>query len=140
VNGLKGSGLNRRGAMKTSPVALGYVRVPIGAPPGTALARSVLVAGLAAGRGWTVAELFVEDDTERPLLAFTSLLVAARMYRPVAVLLSGPSDLGSTPAGALAMRARIEREICVPVLVASTPASTPAPPPVSEHSAPRWLR
>jgi hypothetical protein len=143
VSGVRGYGGRGRPVVHASELAaqaLGYVRVPEGAPVGEALARSVQVVGLAVGRGWRVGELFVEDDPTRPLLAFTSLVAAARLCRPVAVLLSGPDDLGSSPASVSALRAKMEREIGVPVLVAGSAVLTLAVGPLPVRRAGEWLR
>jgi hypothetical protein len=109
-------------AVAAAAEAFGYVRVPQGAPRSVELARARQVAVLAVALGWRIGELFVERDPTQPLLAFTELLAAARLGRPVAVLLSGPDALGPSSAGASALRGMIERQIGVPVLVAPSPA------------------
>lgn len=94
------------------PTALGYVRL---APGGAAVPVTAGMAGLEAfarKQGWTLGEVFVDDQFGRPMVAWASLTVAARNLHVAAVLVPDVPGLRPETETALEyLRSRCARQI-----------------------------
>jgi hypothetical protein len=107
------------------PVLFGYQRVRAsGSAEEVAKGRDALVA-FAIREGFALAEVFVEQDLDRPCSALTAMIESARRSDVSVVAVPTAADLGRLPRVQWLMRHRLEREAGVRVLVVERAAEPP---------------
>jgi hypothetical protein len=102
------------------PLVLGYVRIRIGAVPGTVERSRLILVEFAVREGFTLEEIFMDEDENRSCAGLAGVIEAARRRRPVAVLVPHLGHLGLDARVQETMRSRMERESGVRVLPVSS--------------------
>lgn len=103
------------------PLLLGYQRIRIGTNERDAVRVRRELKAFAQREGFTLGEIFVDRNENRPFSALAALVVLARRLGAASIAVNGLDDLALDAAAAKAMRTRVEREAQVPVLVAGGP-------------------
>src|SRR4051794_22185413 len=124
------------------PVAFGYLRVPPSLPRVVGAERVRTLAAVAHRCGWVLGETFVDDEPDRPLLAYRHLraatLAAVRDHSaPVAVLVVSETEFADAGQEADALRADPERVTGIPVVVTSALRLPDDDPQLQDHP-PGW--
>jgi hypothetical protein len=99
------------------PILFGYQTVRLSTTPTEIAEGRRSLRQFAAQEGFALAEIFVEQDINRPCSALVALIESAVRTRVAAIAVPTPSDLGRLPRVQGLTRARLEREAGVPVLV-----------------------
>jgi hypothetical protein len=99
------------------PVLFGYQCVRLGTPPDQVVRGRRLLAEYAAREGFALAEVYVDDDVNRPDSALVALIAAATRGGVAAVAVPTLEDLGRLPRVRRLWRERLQREAGVRVLV-----------------------
>jgi hypothetical protein len=101
----------------TKPLLFGYLRLRITDANERAARARRLLADFAEREGFTLAEVYVEADENRPCSALAQLIHSVRRWDGAAVAVPELDDLGGTEQARREMRVRLRREAGVPVLV-----------------------
>jgi hypothetical protein len=107
------------------PVMFGYQCVRIGTPSDQVVRGRRLLAEYAAREGYALAEIYVDEDVNKPCSALAALIAAAQRGGVDAVAVPTHEDLGRLPRVRQLTRARLQRETGVRVLIVE-PVSTPS--------------
>jgi hypothetical protein len=120
------------------PVTFGYVRIPASWPAVAGMERIRTLEAVARRCGWVLGEAFVEDEPDRPLLAYRHLRAAVRDdSAPVAVLVVSETEFADAVEESRALRTDLERVTGVPVVITSILRLPDESPPVTGR-APGW--
>lgn len=111
----------RTGATLAQPLLFGYVRVRITDRPGRAAAAQRLIRDFAEREGYTLAQVYVEENENSPCAALAQLIAAVRRWEGTAVAVPDRQDLGSYVPAQHQLRRRLLHEAGVPVIVITGP-------------------
>jgi hypothetical protein len=101
----------------TKPLLFGYLRLRITDASERAPRARRLLAEFADREGYTLAEVYVEADENRPCSALSELIHAVRRWDGAAIAVPELGDLGSNEDVRRELRTRLRRETGVPLLV-----------------------
>ena len=99
------------------PLLFGYMRLRITDAGDRAASARRLLAEFADREGFTLAEVYVDADENRPCAALSQLIHSVRRWDGAAVAVPALGDLGGTVHARRELRDRLQRELGVPVLV-----------------------
>lgn len=102
------------------PILLGYQTVRVGTPQFEVARGRRVLAKYAAREGFALAEIFVDQDPNRPCSAMAALIEVARRSGVAAIVVPTLTDLGRLPRVQRLTRERLEREAGVRVLIAES--------------------
>jgi hypothetical protein len=114
----------RTGETMTQPLLFGYVRVRITDGPGRAASAQRLIRDFAEREGYTLAQVYVEENENSPCAALAQLIAAVRRWHGAAVAVPDRQDLGSYAPAQHQLRRRLLHEAGVPVIVITGPDPT----------------
>lgn len=103
--------------VSVKPVLFGYLRVRVGASSGEEARGRRELAAFAAQEGFTLAEIFVDANENRPDAGLAHLIRVARRCEGAAVAVPHLGHLGSEPLARQEMRRRLERESSARLLI-----------------------
>jgi hypothetical protein len=112
---------------KVRPILLGYQTLRLDSGPEAAENGQRVLRAFAEREGFTLETVFTEVAYEGRLSALSALLERINRGGIAAVVVASPDDLGRLPRVRQAMRARLEREGHVRVLVAQIMTSSAQP-------------
>lgn len=108
----------------TMPLLLGYQLVRLGTTREQLAAGGVTLARFAREEGYALFQIFIEHDMNKPTSALVALIDTAKRDPSVAAIaVPSPSDLGRQARVQRLMKARIEFETHVPVLIVEPESS-----------------
>jgi hypothetical protein len=111
----------RTGETMAQPLLFGYLRIRITDDPGRAYWGQRLIRDYAEREGYTLAQVFVEENENAPCAALVQLIDAARHREGAAVAVPDRQDLGSYAPAQHQLRRRLPHEAGVPVIVIAAP-------------------
>ena len=101
------------------PLLIGYLNARGSSTPRMLRDAEAVLATFADVEGYALSHVFIESDSLRPTSALPELIATALRCGAAAVGVPSPQDLGRDTRSQELMRRRIERDTCLPVVIAA---------------------